>query len=83
MPSVESLRDTPFLASFMTPLLKVTKKGKKNQVFAFYSMAEYNAWRGKMEEPHELKQWTIKYYGVQGFRYQYASGSERVFRSFY
>jgi DNA topoisomerase II len=60
-PPEEALHDPPFLASFITPLLKVTKKGKKNEAFAFYSMAEYNAWRNTLE-PDELKSWTIKYY---------------------
>ena len=60
-PLEKSLHDLPFLASFVTPLLKVTKKGKKNESFAFYSMAEYNVWRSELE-PTELKAWTVKYY---------------------
>jgi DNA topoisomerase II len=52
----------PFLAAFVTPLLKATKKGKKkNETMAFYSMAEYNSWRSELE-PSALKGWTIKYY---------------------
>lgn len=39
----------------------MTKKGKKNESFAFYSMAEYNTWRSELE-PADLKAWTVKYY---------------------
>ena len=57
----KSLDELPFLASFVTPLLKVSKKAKKKETFAFYSMAEYNAWRNALE-PEELKKWNVKYY---------------------
>jgi DNA topoisomerase II len=54
--------ELPFLASFVTPLLKATKKvKKKNETMAFYSMAEYNAWQSELA-PDTLKGWTIKYY---------------------
>lgn len=61
-PPEQSRSDTPFLASFVTPLLKATKKGKKkNETIAFYSVAEYNSWRNELETT-ALKGWTIKYY---------------------
>ena len=54
--------DTPFLASFVTPLLKASKKGKKkNETLAFYSMGEYEAWKRELDA-NSLKGWTIKYY---------------------
>ena len=51
-----------FLSSFVTPLLKATRKGKKKEVLSFYSMAEYNEWRASLLDPTELKSWSIKYY---------------------
>lgn len=60
-PPAGALHDPPFLASFVTPLLKATKKGKKTEAIAFYSMAEYNAWRSTVMSD-ELKTWTVKYY---------------------
>jgi DNA topoisomerase II len=50
----------PFLSSFVTPLLKATKKGKGKSE-AFYSMAEYNAWREKLG-PDAVKAYSVKYY---------------------
>jgi DNA topoisomerase-2 len=54
-------RSPPFLASFVTPLLKVSKKGSKKEVLAFYSIAEFKAWRNSMD-PEEAGKWAIKYY---------------------
>jgi DNA topoisomerase-2 len=51
----------PFLASFVTPLLKVSRKGSKNEAFAFYSIAEFKAWRNSMD-PEEIGKWIVKYY---------------------
>lgn len=51
----------PFLASFVTPLLKAAKKGTKKKVLAFYSVREYSAWRNTLDK-EELKKWSIKYY---------------------
>lgn len=53
----EAQRHTPFLAAFVTPLLKATNKGKKTTL-AFYSMAEYRAWRNTVD----IDKWKIKYY---------------------
>ncbi len=50
-----------FISSFITPLLKAKKKGKKKSVEVFYTFAEYNAWRSSLPED-EVKKWTIKYY---------------------
>ena len=50
----------PFLSSFITPLMKVTK-GKK-QSHSFYSMAEYNEWRESLQDENEIKRWNVKYY---------------------
>jgi DNA topoisomerase-2 len=60
-PAVDEPLDKPFLSSFVTPLLKVVRKGNK-ETHSFYSMAEYNAWRASLSSPEELKQWNIKYY---------------------
>jgi len=54
-------RDKTFLSSFVTPLLKATRKGNK-EVLSFYSLAEYNEWRESLLDPSELKKWSIKYY---------------------
>jgi DNA topoisomerase II len=55
--------EPPFLASFVTPLLKASRKGKKNtkDTLAFYSTAEYNSWRNEMG-PESLQGWSVKYY---------------------
>lgn len=60
-PAVDDPSSQPFMASFSTPLLKASRKGKK-EVLPFYSTAEYNAWRSSFENPEDLKQWKIKYY---------------------
>lgn len=48
-----------FLSSFVTPLLKASRK---KETLSFYSMADYNTWRATINSPGELKQWKIKYY---------------------
>jgi DNA topoisomerase-2 len=58
-PTVDEPLCEPFMASFFTPLIKVTKKKEKH---SFYSMADYNAWRSSHANPEEIKQWKIKYY---------------------
>ena len=60
-PAVDKPLDKPFLSSFITPLLKVTRKGRK-EVLSFYSMAEYNEWRASLPNPDDIKNWTVKYY---------------------
>lgn len=60
-PAVDQPLDRPFLSSFVTPLLKVTRKGTK-ETHSFYSLAEYNAWRASLENEHDVKLWNIKYY---------------------
>jgi DNA topoisomerase-2 len=60
-PAVDHPLDKPFLSSFITPLLKATRKGKK-EVLSFYSMAEYNDWRASLTSPEEIKKWNVKYY---------------------
>jgi DNA topoisomerase-2 len=54
------INDRPFLSMFVTPLLKATKKGKKEHV-TFFSMAGYNKWRESLDDD-EIRQWKIKYY---------------------
>lgn len=56
----ETSENPPFLSAFVTPLLKASRKGAKGEL-AFYSMAEYNAWRDTTD-PSELKKYRIKYY---------------------
>ena len=57
----EAEENAPFLSSFVTPLLKVTRKGSKNSSLSFFSMAEYNDWRSTID-PVEAKSWNVKYY---------------------
>lgn len=58
-PAVDDPLGKPFLSSFVTPLLKATRK--KDEL-SFYSMADFNKWRASIDDPNELKQWKIKYY---------------------
>jgi DNA topoisomerase II len=51
----------PFMSSFVTPLLKATRKSKRSEVLPFYSLTEYNHWRASLT-PEELKTWKVKYY---------------------
>ncbi|KAG7342106.1 DNA gyrase subunit beta [Nitzschia inconspicua] len=61
-PSLDEPLEKPFLSSFVTPLLKATKKGTKKPV-SFFSMAEYNAWRQSLlEVGDDIKSWKVKYY---------------------
>jgi DNA topoisomerase II len=60
-PPQDSTGERPFLACFGTPLLKATKKTSKGNTLAFYSSAEYKAWRDSLDEA-DLKKWSIKYY---------------------
>mmetsp|Transcript_32264 Transcript_32264/g.74117 ORF Transcript_32264/g.74117 Transcript_32264/m.74117 type:complete len:738 (+) Transcript_32264:1-2214(+) len=60
-PAVDGPPDDGFLSCFITPLLKVTRKKSKERL-SFYSMAEYNQWRASLQDPQEIKKWTIKYY---------------------
>lgn len=56
----DAIDDRPFLSMFVTPLLKVTKKGKKEHE-TFFSMAGYNKWRDSLED-EEIRKWNVKYY---------------------
>lgn len=61
-PPIDKSDEKPFLSAFVTPLMKATKKGgKKDDIVAFYSMAEYNSWRATMSDS-DMKHWKIKYY---------------------
>jgi DNA topoisomerase-2 len=60
-PAVDQPLDRPFLSSFVTPLLKATRKGTK-ETQSFYSLAEYNAWRASLANENDVKLWNIKYY---------------------
>eukprot|EP00978_Attheya_sp_CCMP212_P006233 scaffold14122_cov44-Attheya_sp.AAC.3 len=53
--------DKPFLSSFITPLLKATRKGRK-ETKSFYNMAEYNDWRSSLDPENDVSKWNIKYY---------------------
>jgi DNA topoisomerase II len=60
--SSQGQREPPFLSSFVTPLLKVTKKGKgKTSPLALYSLAEYNTWRRDIGAD-AAKSYAVKYY---------------------
>lgn len=52
--------EQPFLAAFVTPLLKASHK-KSGKTFAFYSTTEYRTWQLSLKET-ELKEWAVKYY---------------------
>jgi DNA topoisomerase II len=60
-PPVDQPQSESFLSSFITPLLKVKGKDKK-EVISFYSMAEYNEWRASLHNETDIKKWDIKYY---------------------
>jgi len=60
-PPEVSAKKPPFLSSFITPLLKATRKGGKNEKISFFSMAEYQAWRDSLDH-EESKKWKVKYY---------------------
>ncbi|KAJ3452282.1 DNA topoisomerase/gyrase [Anaeramoeba flamelloides] len=49
-----------FLQEFVTPIVKVTKKGKKNQNISFYTLQEFTKWKQKVN--NDGKGWKIKYY---------------------
>lgn len=59
--SDDAQNEQPYLAAFVTPLLKASHTKTKSKVYAFYSAAEYDDWRGSLEET-ELKEWKVKYY---------------------
>ena len=52
--------DGSFISSFITPLLKATKKGSKERL-SFYTMAEFRAWRDSLSST-EAKRYSVKYY---------------------
>jgi DNA topoisomerase-2 len=60
-PAVDDPLCEQFMSSFLTPLLKASKKNKK-EIYSFYTLADYNAWRSSLTSPEEIKQWKIKYY---------------------
>lgn len=59
-PPETSTKKPPFLSSFITPLLKASKKSNK-ETLSFFSMAEYQSWRESLSND-ELKKWKVKYY---------------------
>ena len=82
MPISNSPEEKPFLSSFITPLIKATKRGrgaKKEDKKTFYSMAEYNLWRKELPE-NGIKQWNIKYYKGLGTSTQ--AEAKEYFRDF-
>jgi DNA topoisomerase II len=61
-PALDEPLQKPFLSSFVTPLLKVTKKGTTKPL-SFFSMAEYNSWRKSLSNSGEdIGNWKVKYY---------------------
>lgn len=58
-PAKDDPLDKSFLSFFVTPLLKAFRK---NDELAFYSMADFKAWRASIGDSIQLKQWKIKYY---------------------
>ncbi len=74
----DEIDDRPFLSMFVTPLLKVTKKGKKEHE-AFFSMAGYNKWRESLDD-EEIRKWNIKYY--KGLGTSTSSEAKEYFTAF-
>jgi DNA topoisomerase-2 len=61
-PVIDEPSEKPFLSSFLTPLLKATRKNRKKSL-SFYSMAEYNAWRASLiDTKDDINNWKVKYY---------------------
>ena len=60
-PAVDDPQGETFFSSFITPLIKVKLRGKKESM-AFYSKAEYNEWRASLENEADIKKWDVKYY---------------------
>ena len=61
-PTIDEPFERSFLSSFLTPLLKATRKNRK-KTFSFYSLAEYNSWRSSLvEEKDDIGNWRVKYY---------------------
>jgi DNA topoisomerase-2 len=58
-PAKDDPLEKAFLSSFVTPLLKASRKKEE---LAFYSMADFNKWRASIGDSSQLKQWKIKYY---------------------
>jgi DNA topoisomerase-2 len=63
-----SLYEMPgFLCSFITPIVKATKNGKKGQVISFKTEQDYKKWEASQKiqsdgTEKKLAGWTIKYY---------------------
>jgi DNA topoisomerase II len=75
----DNAANATFLSSFITPLLKATKKGKGKEILSFYSMAEYIKWRASLSDS-ELKTWNVKYF--KGLGTSTASEAKEYFRAF-
>ena len=58
--STQQSTDGSFVSSFITPLLKATKKGSK-EILSFYTMAEFRAWRDSLSST-EAKRYSVKYF---------------------
>ena len=58
-PTGDDPEGKPFLSSFVTPLMKVSKN--KKEVMSFFSMAEYDEWRSSLKTD-EIQRWNVKYY---------------------
>jgi DNA topoisomerase II len=79
MPAGEADDHFPFMSSFVTPLLKATKKNKSSEVLSFYSTTEYNAWKSSLPAD-EFKQWKTKYY--KGLGTSTPAEAKEYFRNF-
>jgi len=79
-PAIDSADEKPFLSSFITPLIKATKKrGKQKEAKTFFSMVEYHAWRNELSS-QDIKEWNIKYYKGLGTSTQ--AEAKEYFRDF-
>jgi len=47
-----------FVEEFITPIVKVTKKGSKKETISFYSIPEYEEWKAA----NDYRKWNVKYY---------------------
>jgi DNA topoisomerase-2 len=51
-----------FIASMLTPIVKVTNNRNKTVSSSFYCISDYEHWKTEREETGTLKEWKVKYY---------------------
>ena len=51
-----------FLATMLTPIVKVTNNRNKSNTLSFYCATDYDMWKNGQEDAGTLKEWSVKYY---------------------